>query len=611
MKSLSLMESCKMTNELEIFRADLIRDVNDCAEEANAHPVNSFIERILQRLGNDLGVTSTLDYCYVNRPRQGKFKRMRLDAGAYDPTTFEVALVLADFDEGPCQTIGREDILDCVKCLVNFYTNALDGVYPPQASGPEAELANAIKRNQTIINRLHLYIFTTHQLSNRLKEFTLPVCNFNGVEIKVKLDVVDIERLYNSIQGPEEFTIMVKDFNCPPIPCVKAEIETDAYDTYLAIVPAQFLSEIYKEYGGKLLRANVRAFLNMRGDVNKGIRDSIRNEPDKFFAYNNGIATTATSVELEQTESGLRIASFTGLQIINGGQTTASLALVSIKEKLPLTNIFVQMKLTIVKNGDREFIRNIAKYANRQTKVTTTDLNSSHDYYITLETLSRRLYAPVAPGAVKPTKWFFERVKNQYEQPALQMTKSEQKRYSQLFPKTQKFGIQDVARVVFSFEKRPFAVALGGEVNARFFHNWIEEKWNQDPLQFNEAYYKKLVGMIILYARVKKVVQNAQWYKEKKGNLGQIVAYTYSKFVLVIEEAGFEIDLIKIWNSQEVPQEINENILSIAKEIFDYFYNPNAPFTDVREHCKCEICWENISSIQSKLMEETLCIFKD
>ena len=595
-----------MSMEIDAFREDFIRDVKYIAEESESHPTASFINMVIRRFGDELGMPTDIDFCYVDRPRQGKFKRMRLDAGGYDPTTFEGVLFLADFNEDEMRTIGKEEIHEKVKALVNFYVNACNGVYPAQASGPEAELANKLKRNRTALNRLRLFILTTDLLSDRIKEVNLPAVTVEGNDLRIKLDIIDIERIHSNVQGPEEFTISTEAFNCQPFPCIRADIATDAYETFLAIVPALFLAEIYKEYGGKLLKANVRSFLNMNGSVNKGIRETIRNEPQKFFAYNNGIATTAKNVEFVHTASGLAMKSFTGLQIINGGQTTASLAFVSVKEQRSLENIFVQMKLTLVKGDDKAFIRNIAKYANSQTKVTSTDLNSSHEYYVMLETLSRRIFAPVSPGAVKPTKWFFERTKKQYEQPLFQMTKGEQKQYLSKYPKKQKFNIQELARNMQLYELRPFEVAWGGEVNARKFHVRIEERWDSDSSFCDEGYYKRVVALSLLYAKIKKLVMEADWYKMKKGNLAQIVAYTFSKLIDVVTKAGFKVNLMSIWAAQEVPPCFDEDIQNVAKLVFNDFYNPNAAHTDVREYCKRLECWEKISAIPYELSDNAL-----
>ena len=159
--------------------------------------------------------------------------------------------------------------------------------------------------------------------------------------------------------------IDVRDYGLDGIQCIKAEIGSDGYSAYLAIVPGQFLSEIYKKYGPALLESNVRSFLNVRGAVNKGIRGTILNERNNFFTYNNGISTIASEIETSQIPGkGLCITKFTDFQIINGGQTTASLASASIKDNAPLDKIFVQMKLTILSEENPEFVSNISRYAN-------------------------------------------------------------------------------------------------------------------------------------------------------------------------------------------------------------------------------------------------------
>lgn len=254
--------------------------------------------------------------------------------------------------------------------------------------------------------------------------------------------MLDIEGIYRSkLAGfaKEDVIIKCSDFGIEGIPCIKAEIETDQYESYLAIVPGQFLADIYKKHNASLLEANVRSFLKFNGGVNKGIRGTILNEKSRFFTYNNGISTTAKSIELENNPvHGLMITSFTDLQIINGGQTTATLAATNIKNGADLSGIFVQMKLTVLKNDDPELIRNIATYANSQNKVKTADLNSSHPFYVRMEDFSRKLYAPLESGQLVQQLWFFERARGQYEQPMMQMTKKQKDDYKLVRPKDKK-----------------------------------------------------------------------------------------------------------------------------------------------------------------------------
>ena len=576
---------------LDDYRTDFIREICELAEENHDHPANTFISVILERFRDTFGIKSQIDYCYINQ-LHGK-KTMRLDAAAIDITTFEVNLFLADFDEKEKKVLSHKDIIHKVKLLCGFFYNALSGAYNHNIGSPEEIISASIRENIASINRLHLFIFTTGQISKSVKEYKLPPLPEYNIELK--LDIVDIERLYNLEEGPEDFEINVAEHGISPIYCIKAPLDTNQYDAYLAIVPGNFLASIYKAYGAKLLKANVRSFLNMTGSVNKGIRDTIRKSPESFFAYNNGISTTAKDVTFEVVNGQLQIVSFKGLQIINGGQTTASLALATIKDKISLDKIFVQMKMTIVKETDKELIRNIARYANSQTKVTQTDLNSSHDFYVQLETLSRRIFAPVQSGAVKPTKWFFERVKKQYNQPTL--TEAKTKAFRALYPSTQKFNIEDAAKFLNLAELKPFDVAWGAQENAKRFHKNIEEVWSNDQSFCNDWYFKELVGKNLFYKKIKSVVEKANWYKDKKGNLAQIVAYTFAMLVFNAQKIGKNVDFRSFWLEQSIPEVFSIDIFNAAKAIFDMFYNPNANITDVREFCKRLECWEETKKI--------------
>ena len=74
----------------------------------------------------------------------------------------------------------------------------------------------------------------------------------------------------------------------------------------------------------------MRSFLQARGKVNQGIRNTIRDEPHMFFSYNNGLSATADAIEVEQTDLGLRLVRADNLQIVNGGQTSNRIGVLSV-----------------------------------------------------------------------------------------------------------------------------------------------------------------------------------------------------------------------------------------------------------------------------------------
>ena len=373
----------------------------------------------------------------------------------------------------------------------------------------------------------------------------------------------------------------------------------------MAIVPGQFLADIYKKHNASLLEANVRSFLKFNGGVNKGIRGTILNEKSRFFTYNNGISTTAKSIELENNPvHGLMITSFTDLQIINGGQTTATLAATNIKNGADLSGIFVQMKLTVLKNDDPELIRNIATYANSQNKVKTADLNSSHPFYVRMEDFSRKLYAPLESGQLVQQLWFFERARGQYEQPMMQMTKKQKDDYKLVRPKDKKFTLTDLSKYMNAAAMLPYYVSWGGEVNAAHFHNNMVKQWNKDNTVFNELFYKELIGKKIMFAYIEHVISDQQWYQERRAYRPQIVAYTFSKLVYEAQRAKKRINYRQIWDNQKVSDIFETDVARIGKLVFDSIYDENRSTANIETYCKKEECWQVIMKQEYQLTDD-------
>ena len=128
---------------------------------------------------------------------------------------------------------------------------------------------------------------------------------------------------------------------------------------------------------------------------------------------------------------------------------------------------------------------------------------SSHEFYIQLETLSGRIFAPVHQGELRPTKWFFERTKKQYNQPLLTKTKAEQNSYKALYPPKQKITIEDAAKYLNLANMRPFDVAWGAQENAKKFHKTMEQEWDKSSSFCDDLYFERLVGMAIFYRKLK------------------------------------------------------------------------------------------------------------
>ena len=600
---------------LEEFREDLINEIQSQSIIDSDYPADIFIEYCKDILINDFGVLSDLNNAYIDyKTENNLYRNMHIDAAYLEMSINTIHLLFSDWNENDILPINSEFINSKATLMTNFIHNTLKGYFSTAADSNETtQVARSIRKNIDLIRKIHLVIISTNKKSERLKT-TLSLKPFvvGTKSFDVDLTLLDIEGIYETKSASfkrDDIIIDTKDYGLPDgIPCIKADIESNDYDSYLAVVPGKFLSDIYIKYSARLLESNVRSFLNTRGEINKGILNTILNNKSRFFAYNNGIATTAENIEINHTKKGIFITEFKNLQIINGGQTTASLASAVIKNDADLSGIYVQMKLSLTKNIDEapELIRLISKYANKQNKVTNADLNSNHPFYARIEDFSRRIKAPLLPNSTIQSVWFFERARGQYDQAKMKLkTKRDRDLFEMQNPKSQKFTKTDLAKYINASEMRPFDVSWGAEVNMTKFQLLMEKDWDKSNLKYNETYYKDLIAKAILFKEIEKIISNEDWYINNKGYRAQLVPYTFSKFVYEAKNEGLILNYKKIWEQQKCLDAYRDDLAKIAKLVYDVFNDDNRQILNIGEYAKRDICWNKLNETKFELSSNT------
>jgi hypothetical protein len=262
-----------------------------------------------------------------------------------------------------------------------------------EESSPAYMLAMLIRQYLPRIARIRLLVFTNAHLRTRRKAFEARA--LGGVPIHV--NVLDIERYERiSRRGSDPVEVDFKDDFEGTVPCLPASMGNTGFSSYLFAMHAPVLAKVFATYGNRLLEQNVRTYLQAKTSVNKGILKTIFENPSMFFAYNNGLTATASSVETERLADGtLGISSIKDFQIVNGGQTTASMLYARDGLKYNLDDVFVQVKLSVVGEGMLgEVVPKISEYANTQNKVSLADLASNSSVQIRLERLSNEISTP-------------------------------------------------------------------------------------------------------------------------------------------------------------------------------------------------------------------------
>ncbi len=464
------------------------------------------------------------------------------------------------------------------------------------------ELIKIIGKQGKDFDRINVY-FLINGFSNHEKE----KLELNDVDVFVH--TWDISRLFkinesNSVHEPieiefEKFTEDGKGLQCLQVPSID-----EMYDCYLAIVPGEVLANLYKEFSNELLESNVRAFLGQAGKFNKGMMKTIRENPQMFLPYNNGITATAESVETKLVNGQLVISRLNDFQIVNGGQTTASLYHTQKKYKeADLSKIFVQMKLTVIKDKEQKNIEvpNISRFANSQNKVSELDLSSNNPYFVQIENLSRKKYVVNPENKNQSLLWFFERANGQYRETLNKQTPSQQKKFKEQSPSQLKFVKSDVAKYINLWELEPNFVSQGSQKNFIHFTKKINILVSKNKLP-GENLYKKLIANAILFKSIDKLFGRKNVDAIGDTNLKSFtVAYTVSYFHYLTDN---RLDLWKIYEEQKMDDLLTNHFKKLLVFVYDHLIK-EANNSLISEYAKRESSWNKLkeSSYKEDLQE--------
>lgn len=547
-----------------------------------------------------------------------------IDGYSIDETDSSCCIFIVDY-HGPDaeDAIRSEDVTSAFKKIRFFVEESIKYELFREITNQAAmEFSRDLYYDNERITRYRFYLLTDAYNRQRAKTIKDETINSRTVE----LNVWDISRLFDLVcsqRQKESVEIHFADFGITGIPCVKAvdhvnvvadidispvpEKEDDesvpeniiTYSSYLAVVPGEVLNQLYLDYGSKLLEGNVRSFLSAKGKVNRSIQNTIKNYPEMFFAYNNGIAATATQVEVTQTSTGPVITYIKDLQIVNGGQTTASIANTLLTAKkgdvVDLSKIAVPMKLSVLEHSMSErIIPKISEYSNSQNKVEASDFFSNHPFHIRMEEYSRKTAIPARGGNQFQQYWFYERARGQYNQGKMKFANRavELKKYTDRYPENQVITMLDLAKYMELHSCRPDIVSKGKQKTLQRFAEEIKTTWEKGDTQYNELYFKRVVAMAIIYKRTDEIIKQSAWYRENRSYKANVIAYTISIIFNYIQTKykKYELDFKRIWNEQDICEELEEQITILQDEVHNFITGPRST-ENVTEWCKKELCW--------------------
>jgi len=576
---------------LDEFLAQTNRDVRAQAAEMTSvdsrlRTETAFTDVVMQHMA-EIGMT--FEPQLLNFERRIGNATLRLSGFSISDDAEQLDLFVSLYDGvDDVQTIPDSDVKAAAEQCLRLLARTVEGrlAETTETSDPAYEFIVTVGDCYSSLEQIRVYILTDRVAKSK---------TFRPREIagrSVRLEVVDIERLFrhwSEGKPRDELVVNFEEICGGPLPCVYVPGEHEDYDYALTAIPGAALRLVYERYGARLLEANVRSFLSQTGKVNRGMRDTLRDAPERFMAYNNGIVIVADDAALARAADGsVGIASLSGMQIVNGGQTTASIYFTQRRERnIDLSRVRVPAKIIVMRVHDGEaeeaLISDISRFANTQNAVRISDLSANKPYHIELEKLALSTYLPDGVG-----RWFYERAAGSYNVLLAREggTPARLRALKEAIPTSRKITKTDVAKYVGAWAGSPQQVSLGSQKN---FERFMAKLGAEDAEELDVARYKGIIAQVLVFKAIQKVVK-AGGYMSFQAN---ITAYTVAALSRLM---GERISLAAIWKRQGLSPELLEYAGVLARMV-DEGLRRSAGARMISEWAKKDECWAEIQAL--------------
>jgi len=593
---MELIEFLRQTQtEVRSEIGDRLGEPND----AYPYPESVFAEVVMQHM-SEIGMTFEPVVCHY-AAKIGN-ANLRLSGFAVSEEADQLDLFVSLYDgvdelapipDSQTKTAAEQCLRFLARCAQGRLASTMD------QSNDAYTLALTIQEVYTNLDQIRVYVLTDRQAKSK---------NFKPRDVNgktVKLEVMDIERLHrhwSEGKPRDELVVNFEEVAGAPLPCVYVPGDMTEYDYALTVIPGEAMRFVYEKYGARLLEANVRSFLSMTGKVNKGIRDTLKATPERFMAYNNGIVIVADELRLGRTEDGgPGILWLKGMQIVNGGQTTASIYFTKKKSpEIDLKPVRIPAKVIVLKSEDpikeETLISDISRYANSQNSVRQSDLSANKPFHSELEKLATAVYCPDGVG-----RWFYERAAGSYKTMLARegTTPAKLKNMKLAIPPARKITKTDLAKYLNAWNQMPDAVSFGAQKNfLRFMDRISGDEENGPPMALPDVQeYKRMVAKTILFKTTQKLVR--PMFPAFQAN---VAAYTVS---VVANRLGDRLDLEKIWLSQDLSSQLKELIKAWAVNVNQVLHETSEGRM-VSEWAKKPGCWTAVREGSYSLTDENI-----
>lgn len=547
--------------DISKFYQDFMAQAQEDSELNETSLEDALTENIIEYI-KESNETNSPEIICIRPLDDGEKKKdhFRINAFDYSDMSGELDLFVSLFKNSTKpENIPHNEIDAAVSRGVRFFNLTTTGVLSKLFREPHPEFAEVTDMILDEYKAKNIHLVRIFVITNgKLKvEYSLDDNKISDQEIDCEYHIWDIENVLRAdFAGRQMSEIDITLDN--PIECIRLNDPNDKVNTYLGIISAYELGTIYSKHKDKLLDQNVRNYLGGKIKVNARIAKTLRESPEMFFSYNNGISSTASEVVIKKSDlvdnpdaAKMYITGLRNWHIVNGGQTTCTIYN-AFKKGVDIKPAYLTVKVSEIRDKDRNatIVQNIAESANSQTQIKDSDLSANHKYLTEIDKMSKKEWTPT--GSIKPnTLWYFERLRGQLLSDKLNEGDARSvkvAKFMQARPKEQILTKTDIAKVLMAWDGFPNEASKGNEV---CFNNF----WKKDykNTEVTKEYFHEIVAKRIIYLTIHKLFKEA-------GHSGYANIVDNYVLATVAQKTQQNLDLEYIWANQKVQPELVDPI---------------------------------------------------
>lgn len=245
-------------------------------------------------------------------------------------------------------------------------------------------------------------------------------------------------------------------------------VATSPLKAYYGTIPAAAVGEWYSQYGNRLFDKNIRYYKGST-DVNQGIKDVLKNEPEKFFYYNNGIKILCKKITKKPAYSTSRemgVFILEGVSLVNGAQTTGVIGSIFMDNPEAISDAKVFVQMIDLGDSEEEQFTQITKLSNTQNRIDSKD-------FVSLDVNQERLRMELSLGGIQ----YLYKAGAKIEEPSRQIS-LEEAIISQacLLPDLSMVALtkRNVGALTEDIEKTPYKMLFNDSTNSFGVYNGVQ-----------------------------------------------------------------------------------------------------------------------------------------